>query len=90
MLRPWLKRAQARFAMAVFEGVVREVYRINRWHPAGTTRYETRTRKDVASPNRVEFIGAVASGAMRSRYVGKSVAARFPRGLQSPVIYVNC
>jgi hypothetical protein len=33
---------RARYAMPVVHGVVREVYRIAAWYPAGSTRYETR------------------------------------------------
>jgi serine/threonine protein kinase len=34
------RREGAKYAMAVYGGVVREVYEIDRWHPAGTTPYK--------------------------------------------------
>ena len=33
---------RATYAFAHFEGIVREVYEIEQWHPAGTLEYETR------------------------------------------------
>jgi len=53
-------RAQgAKYAFAVFEGVVREVFRIEQWHRAGSTPYAT--RRDVQVPGRWEFTGTIAS-----------------------------
>jgi hypothetical protein len=84
------RRGDARYALAVFEGVVRQVYEIDSWHRAGTTQYKTRTQKSVDRPDRWEFTGRIASENLRSQYVGFSVAAYFPKGLQSPVVYANC
>lgn len=39
---------------------------------------------------RDEFLGRVAEAEVRDAYVGTSVAAQFPQGLQNPVVYVNC
>lgn len=79
------RREKARFALAVFEGVVREVFAIDRWHRAGTTPY--RDRHLEKTEGRWEFTGRVAEEPVRSRYRGKSVAAYLKRGLQSPVVY---
>src|SRR5262245_22256643 len=84
------RRHGAKYALAVFEGVVREVYEIKEWHPAATTPYKTRTQENVARSDRWEFTGQVASEELRSQYVGFSVAAYCPQGLRSPVVYVNC
>lgn len=84
------RRERATYAMAVFEGVVREVYRIKTWHKAGTTPYSTRTREDVRAPGRWEFLGRVAAGQVRSRYRDRSVASYFRQGQQSPIVYVGC
>ncbi len=83
-----VRREGAAFAFAVIGGVVLEVYAIDRWQPAGTSHYLN--RKDVAVPGRWEFIGSVASQAVRSKYVGRSVKSYLPLGFQSPVRYVNC
>ena len=84
------RRSRAKYALAVFEGVARQVYEIEGWHPAGTTPYKTRTQESVDRPGRWEFTGRVASDDLRSWYVGSSVGAYFPQGLQSPVVYVHC
>lgn len=83
------RRTKAKLAFAIFEGVVREVYEIEQWHQAGTTIYTTRTNDDINRQGRWEFTGKKVDEAIRSLYLGGSVEAYFPRGLQSPVIYVN-
>ena len=81
---------KARFAFAVFEGLVREVYEIESWHAAATTSYATRDASRLSTERRREFLGRIADETVRSAYVGRSVAKHFPQGLQSPVVYVNC
>lgn len=80
------------YALAVFEGVVREVYSIDSWHGANTTPYETRNEelaeRDVTG--RSEFLGSVAPEDIRRLYLGRSVKSYFRKGQQSPVTYVNC
>ena len=81
---------KAQYAFAVFEGVVREVYAIESWHPAATTPYTTRDASQLKTAGRREFLGRVVDARVRDAYVGRSVASEFPQGLQSPVVYVNC
>jgi uncharacterized protein len=83
------RRERARYALAVFEGVVREIYAIDKWHPAGTLEYSTRG-EDLSVEGRWEFEGHVASEMLHARYVGGSVAAYLAKGSQSPIRYVNC
>jgi len=85
------RRNRANFAMAVYAGVIREVYEIDSWHRAGTTEYLTRDKDELAKYKlkRWEFIGKVASDSIRSRYIGFSVAHLFRIGQQSPVVGVN-
>lgn len=85
------RRAKAQYAFAVFESVVREVYTIEAWHPAGTTPYVHRDGAHFRShePERWEFTGKVARDEIRNVYVDHSVAKYFKRGQQSPVVYVN-
>jgi hypothetical protein len=100
-LRPYLpssgiwkvgsKRALARYAFAVFHGVVRAVFEIESWHPERTTQYLVRVFDNPAPmPGRWEFIGKPADESIRNQYVGRSVQHYFKQGLQSPVVYVNC
>jgi uncharacterized protein len=83
------KRKGAVIALALFRGIVHEAYEIHSWHPAGSTVYKTRPPKDVAIPGRWEFLGSVASEAIRGKYVGHSVKEYLPPHSQAPVIYVN-
>ncbi len=82
-------RDKAEFALSIAGGIVREVYSIGAWYPAGTTRYETRPFAEVAVPGRWEFAGEVAPDAVRQRYLGQSLAHYFAKGSASPVIYAN-
>ncbi|MEQ1802600.1 MAG: hypothetical protein ABL989_11810 [Gammaproteobacteria bacterium] len=82
------RAAGARYALAVFEGVVREVYEIRNWYPAGSTKYKT--RKGMRISGRWEFMGKVASESVRQHYVDRSVKGYFPRGSRAPFRYVGC
>ncbi len=78
-----------RLAFAVAHGIVREVYEIDSWHPAGTTPTKTAILGD-APAGRLEFVGRVADEATRAKYVGSSVRHHFTQGNQNPIRYVNC
>lgn len=84
------RRNGARFALAVFDGIVREVYEIQAWHPAGTTTRGSPMHPGPPARGRWEFTGCVAPGPVRNRYYGRSVARYFRKGHQNPVVYVNC
>ena len=82
------KRECAEFAMAVYQGVVREVYRIDRWQPAGTAIYKTRHFTRMQTADRWEFSGEVATE-LRDQYVGKSVRNLLGYRPRNPVRYAN-
>ena len=77
-------RNKVEFAMALYQGVVLEVYRIEQWHPAGTFEYKTRDSSDFKSSGRWEFSGSVAKD-IRDEYIGFSVG----KAGQNPIRYVN-
>ena len=79
-----IRREGAEFGMAVYRGVVREVYRIKDWYPAGTLTYETRDTEDVNLSGRWEFEGSVAKD-IRDEYIGYSVGP----SSQNPIRYEN-
>lgn len=83
------RRNHVRYALAVFEGVVREVYEIQGWYHALTTSYTTRDLAERDANGRWEFEGIRAPDDIRNRYYLGSVRAYFRRGNQSPVVYVN-
>jgi hypothetical protein len=78
-------REKAEIAMAVYQGIVREIYRIKKWLPAGTLTYQTRTDEDFKNSGRWEFDGEVAED-LREPYLHKSVG----KSGQNPIRYVNC
>jgi uncharacterized protein len=82
------RREKAKYAFAVYKGLVREVYQIKKWSQAGTTEYRTRTFNDVNVPERWEFTGVVAERMIRDKYVGKSIKNKM--NSRYPIAYVNC
>jgi len=78
----------AKYAYATFKGVVKEVYEIHSWVPAGTQEYFTRsidpTRLEKA---RWEFVGRKASKELRDLYVGKIIERK--RSYGDPFIKVG-
>lgn len=83
------RRDLVQYALAVFEGVVKEAYEISHWQPALSTRYETRKLDPALARGRHEFVGKRAPYAIRQLYVGKSVASYFKKGAQNPIAYIN-
>lgn len=84
------RRSKARYAIAVFEGVAREVFEIEQWHRAGTTAYVTRDSSRPGPGPRWEFTGRLATESIRAKYVDKSVTRYMSKGAQNPLAYVNC
>ncbi len=80
------RRERVRYAFAVNDGIILEVYAIRHWFGAGAT---FSTRDTPPRPDRWEFVGTLAEQRLRKRYVGKSVARYFERGAQYPFRYVN-
>jgi hypothetical protein len=83
------RRDSLRYAFAVYDGVVREVYAIAGWLPGGTTfncRSEGQRRR---RPGRWEFVGTIAEDATRRRYLNAFVGHLFKRGNANPIMYVN-
>lgn len=84
------KREEADLAMAVFRGIIREVYVIGRWHPAGTLEYKTR---DDITPHlckgRWEFEASLADERIRTDFIGKSVRHILGPNNQNPIRYVD-
>ncbi len=82
------RRKYAEYVFSVFHGIVREVYSIEKWHPAGTLEYQFRELSNC--DGRWEFEGKVASENIRDKYVGKSIRRYIARGNQNPIRYINC
>ncbi len=82
------RRNQLVYAFAVYRGVVREVYKIQAWHRAGTTHYQYRKKRVVNVRGRWEFEGRLAESSVRNRYRGGSVAHLLPDGARNPIRYI--
>ncbi len=78
------RRDGVELALAVYKGVVREVYRIQAWHAAGTLEYKTREVGSNRGSGRWEFVGEVASD-VRAKYIDRFVS----KGSRNPIRYVN-
>jgi hypothetical protein len=87
------KRDLVKYALAVFEGVVKEVYEIKGpWLRAGSTFSTRRDTLGLSARDRLyrwEFVGRVADDHIRKRYVNRYVGHRLIHGAQNPISYVN-
>jgi len=78
----------AKYAYAIFNGVVKDVYEIYGWVPAGTQQYFTRElTEERLLKNPWEFIGKKAPEEVRQRYIHKVIER--PRSFGSPFIKVG-
>lgn len=68
--------ANIKIACAVYRGIIREVFVINKWLPS------------LENNGRFEFEGVVASKNIREKYLNKSVAKYWKQGSQNPIKYV--
>ncbi len=84
------RASKMKYVFAVYEGVVREVFEPEKWVPALTTKYPSRT--DLVpedAKGRIEFVGKVAPEAIRQKYLLGDVTAYTKVSLQAPCLYVN-
>ncbi|MFZ1700016.1 MAG: hypothetical protein WBO10_09155 [Pyrinomonadaceae bacterium] len=90
------RRENAKYAFAVYKGIIREVYEIDSWHPAPDGDSEERKKwiddneivVNEVKKQRWQFDGHIATGLRH--YIGKSTAKYQVRGAQNPIKYVNC
>ena len=80
------KAERAEYALSVWGGVVRAVYKIEKWLPAGTV--PRPTLPDAETPTgRYAFAGRCAEGDIRDKYMGRSMAGLFQKGEANPIKY---
>lgn len=82
------RRARAELVLAAYHGIVREVFRISAWLPAGST-HTSRPYTASETEGRWEFVGKIAEAAVRRRYLNCSVRHLLPSGAQNPIRLVN-
>jgi hypothetical protein len=91
-----LRAKKAKYAFAVYQGIVQEVYEIVEWYKAGEThsfRLENEKKgldTDESLEGRKEFVGTIAPKAIRDKYRYISVEHYFKRGNSNPIMYINC
>ena len=84
------KQDKVTHACALYKGIVREVYEIASWHPAGSTMYSTRSFEDVEDSAKFEFVGKIASAKVAQRYKNQKVSDRYlPFGFAGALRYVG-
>lgn len=81
------KQEKIKYAFAIFDNVIQEVYTVLGWFKARET---FSVREGSWKPkNRYEFIGNIANDRIRNKYLHKSVKRHFPHGAQNPIKYLN-
>jgi len=80
------RRNDVQYVMAIYNGIVQEVYCVAGWFQAGAT--IVGSKRTVS--DRWEFVGTIAEDEIRRRYLNKSVEHYFGKGDQNPVKYLNC
>lgn len=90
-----VRAKKAKYGIAIYDGIIQEVYEIDDWHKAGTTE-SSRKPNDNSEFNsadsligRHEFEGKLASEEIRNKYIGKSVKHLFAKGESNPIKYAN-
>ena len=80
---------KSKFALAIYGGIVREVYTIKMWFPGGTTQYSDRDMEQERFEGRSEFVGRIADEKIRREYRWKDVSHYFKHGSANPIRYVS-
>lgn len=85
------RRDKVEYVCAIYQGIIREAYRIKQWYSAGTLQYDYRDLSDLSTLyGRWEFEGELADETRRESWIGKSVRKYLTRGSQNPIKYINC
>ena len=79
------KAEQTEYAFSIHNGIVLEVYKIERWLPAGSVPRPTLPDADIPK-GRYVFVGEVAEK-IRNKYIGKSIANLYRKGEANPIKY---
>ena len=80
------RASRAKYAFAVYEGIIQEVYTILAWFDGGTT---FTSRDNPPMQGRREFVGRIAEEKIRNKYLYMSIEHLFQKGAQNPVKYFN-
>ena len=64
-------------------------YSITQWLPGGSTFNGRWKGRATQREDRWEFVGTIATPAIRDRYINRYVGHLFTQGAQNPIAYVN-
>lgn len=80
-----------KYAFAVYQGIIQEVYEIENWFKAGATNTVRKIENEELQKikDRLEFTGKIANDTIREKYQFKSVEHYFKRGNSNPIMYLN-
>ena len=85
-------RDSVRYVLALYQGVVKEVYAVAGWEPANWRAYRFRVEelkaREKQDVGRWQFKGSAAKEPIRSRYLGKDVSKYLVKGAMNPIQYV--
>jgi len=73
------RKEKAKYAIATYRGLTREVYKIEEWFPV-----------EVREKKRWGFNGSKANKEIRDKLRYKSIASFFSKGAANPIKYLNC
>lgn len=73
------RKKHAKYAIATYRGLTREVYEIHDWYPI-----------EVEGKTRWGFNGCKAQNEIRQELRYKSITSYFPKGAANPIKYINC
>ena len=76
---------EAEYVLAVANGIVREVYKVEEWLPAHKLDRETIPYDSDVEKDRIGFCGNIANDKIRNQYIGKCAKRLFKRGEANPV-----
>lgn len=81
-----------KYAFAVYNGLIMEVYQITTWLPAFSTMNSRKIADDIKERDqengRREFVGIIASDEVRNKYIGGDVSDMFLKGNSNPIMYI--
>ena len=73
------RKNQAKFVVATYRGLTREVYKIHEWFPV-----------EIEGKTRWGFNGVLANEVLRNELMYKLISSFFSKGAVNPIKYLNC
>lgn len=83
------KTKDLKYAFAIHNNIIKNVYLIDEWHDGNTTKYKTReiNSNDPKIKERIEFTGKIAFN--MQHFIGKDVSTYYSRGEANPIKYME-